>query len=140
MYYNNTIPGIGRYLLNPKYQSLTHKNVHIDILGSILFNGKEVKIAIEHQGPQHKSLDAYIRMNKPRDLKNNIIKSDADYEADWNNLVTRDKAKVKLFKELNKAGYYLIVVDHTIAKKDRAAFIWKSFLEQFFKQTKLTEF
>ena len=44
--------------------------------------------------------------------------------------ITRDRAKVELFNDLNKNSYYLIVVDYSIPIKDRADFILTEFLRQ----------
>lgn len=82
----------------------------------------------------------FIDINRRQDKKKGILKSDAQYEKEWHALVDRDEAKVKLFKELRNAGYYLITVDWTIPNRNRASYIWDKFQEQFHKQSKLSQF
>jgi len=116
-----------------KYQVISDPRCHVDVYVVIYVAGKEFKIAIEHQGSQHYSLIAYINLARPRDIKRGIYKTDEQYEIEFNNLVARDKAKANLFKDLNKDGYYLIVVPHYRSPSERKAFI----LWEFIRQTKV---
>ena len=113
-----------------KYKVICHPNVHVDIYGVVSVAGKEFKIAIEHQGIQHYSLEAYINMARSRDIKNGIYKTDAEYEIMFDAQVERDRAKVELFEDLNKNGYYLIVVPYWVSPAKRRSFILKEFIEQ----------
>lgn len=122
-----------RQLMMSKYQVISDPRCHVDVYVVIYVAGKEFKIAIEHQGPQHYSLISYISLARPSDIKRGIYKTDEQYEIEFNNLVARDKAKVNLFKDLNKDGYYLIVVPHYRSPSERKAFI----LREFIRQTKV---
>ena len=112
-----------RILLMPEYQVISHPNCHVDIYGVIFVAGKEFKVAVEHQGRQHYSLAYYTSMARMQDIKRGVYKTDLQYEEDFNAQVERDKAKVKLFKNLNEDGYFLIVVPHYISPNERKAFI-----------------
>jgi len=114
----------------PKYQVLSHPNVHVDVYGVISVAGKEFKIAIEHQGIQHYSLKAYINLARFQDIKRGIYKTDAEYEIMYNAQIKRDQAKVSLFEDLNKDGYYLIVVPYWVPPAERVSFILQKFIEQ----------
>jgi hypothetical protein len=120
-----------RILLMNKYQVISHANVHVDIYGVISVAGKEFKIAIEHQGPQHYSFKAFFALSKNRDLKAGIYRTNEEYRDLYDALIERDRAKVELFKDLKKDGYYLIVVPHWISPAKRKSFI----LQEFIKQT-----
>jgi hypothetical protein len=116
-----------------KYQVISHPNCHVDVYGVISVAGKEFKIAIEHQGAQHYSFAAYLNLVKSLDLKRGIYKTDEQYLEDFSALVERDRVKVELFRNLNKDGYYLIVVPYDISPKERKEFI----LSEFVRQTKM---
>ena len=73
-----------RILLMPKYRIISHDSVHIDVFGVISINGREIKIAIEHQGPQYTSFESFLAMKRPQDEKRGIYKSDAEYRDEWN--------------------------------------------------------
>jgi rubrerythrin len=120
-----------RNLLMGEYQVLSHGNIHVDAYGVISVNGKEFKIAIEHNGIQHYSLEAYTNLVRGRDIKRGIYKTDKEYEIMFNAQIARDRAKVKLFKDLNEKGYSLIVVPYKISPAKRKGFI----LQEFIKQT-----
>jgi len=120
-----------RTLLMPKYQAISNPRCHVDIYGVIYVAGKEFKIAIEYQGAQHYSLIAYTNLARSQDIKRNIYKTDAEYEIEYNAQLERDKTKVKMFEDLNKDGYYLIVVPYKISPAKRKSFI----LQEFIKQT-----
>jgi len=122
-----------RILLMSKYQVLSHPNVHVDVYGVISVAGKEFKIAIEHQGPQHYSFEAFLRMKVSQDEKRGIYKTDGEYKEMYDALRERDRVKVQLFEDLNKDGYYLIVVPHYKSLSERKDFI----LREFIKQTKV---
>jgi hypothetical protein len=122
-----------RILLMPEYQIISHPNCHVDVYGVISVAGKEFKIAIEHQGRQHYSLSTYTTLGKNQDLARGIYKTDLQYEEEFNDLVARDAAKVKLFKSLNKDGYFLIVVPYWKSPSEREAFI----LQEFIRQTRV---
>lgn len=113
-----------------KYQEISHPNCHVDVYGVIFVAGKEFKIAIEHQGPQHYSLTAYINIARAQDIKRGIYKTYQQYEEDFNAQVERDKAKVELFEDLNKDGYYLIVVPYWKSPSERKDFILQEFITQ----------
>ena len=113
-----------------KYQVISHGNVHVDIYGVISVAGKEFKIAIEHQGPQHYSFKAFLALSKNRDLKAGIDRTNEEYRDLYDALIERDRAKVELFEDLNKDGYYLIVVPHWISPAERKSFILQKFIEQ----------
>jgi len=117
-------------LLQDNYESIRHPNVHVDMFAVVNINGQEIKIAVEHQGPQHYSFTAYLLIVKTRDEASGIYKSDAEYRIAWERMLERDRAKVELFKELNREGYYLIVVDHVISVSRRAAYILQEFMSQ----------
>jgi len=117
-------------LLQDKYESIRHPNVHVDMFAVVNINGQEIKIAVEHQGPQHSSFTAYLLIAKPRDEANGIYKSDAEYRIAWERMLERDRAKVELFEELNRDGYYLIVVEDSIHVSGRAAYILQEFMRQ----------
>jgi hypothetical protein len=119
-----------RILLMDKYQVISHPNCHVDVYGVIFVAGKEFKIAIEHQGPQHYSLTAYINMARAQDIKRGIYKTNQQYEEDFNAQVERDKTKVELFEDLNKDGYYLIVVPYWVSPSERKDFILQEFITQ----------
>lgn len=122
-----------RILLMDEYQVISHPNCHVDVYGVIFVAGKEFKIAIEHQGAQHYSFTAYLNLAKSQDLKKGIHKIDEQYLEDFSAQVERDRAKIKLFKNLNKDGYYLIIVPHYKSPSERKAFI----LEEFKRQTRV---
>ena len=119
-----------RILLMPEYQVISHPNCHVDVYGVIYVAGKEFKIAIEHQGSQHYSLTAYINLARSQDIKQGIYKTNEQYEIEFNNQVARDKAKVDLFEDLNKDGYFLIVVPYWRPPSERSAFILAEFIRQ----------
>ena len=77
----------------PKYQVIS-----VDVYGVISVAGKEFKIAIEHQGPQYYSLQAYINLARSQDIKRDIYKTDEEYEIMYNAQIKRDRAKVSLLK------------------------------------------
>ena len=120
-------------LLRNEYESLRHPNVHVDMFGVFNIKGQEIKIAIEHQGEQHYSFEAYLALNKPRDQRAGIYKTDAQYRERYDHLQETDRAKVELFKELNKDGYYLIVVKYNLRTSQRADYI----LQELIRQTSL---
>lgn len=119
-----------RILLMNKYQVISHPNVHVDIYGVISVGDKEFKIAIEHQGPQHYSFESYLEIIKSKDIASGIYKTDEKYKEMYDALIERDKAKVQLFKDLKKQGYYLIVVPYKISPAKRESFILEKFIEQ----------
>jgi len=84
-----------------KYQVLSHANVHVDIYGVIYVAGKEFKIAIEHQGPQHYSFEAFLKLVKNRDIKVGIDRTNEEYKEMYDALRERDRVKVELFEDLN---------------------------------------
>ena len=122
-----------RILLMDEYQVISHPNCHVDVYGVISVAGKEFKIAIEHQGPQHYSFAAYLNLAKAQDLKRGTYKTDEQYLEDFSAQVERDRAKIELFKNLNKDGYYLIIVPYYKSPSERKAFI----LQEFIRQTKV---
>ena len=113
-----------------KYQVLSHPNVHVDVYGVISVADKEFKIAIEHQGAQHYSLEAYINLARGQDIKHGIYKTDGEYKVMYDAQIERDRTKVELFKDLNKDGYYLIVVPYSVSPAKRKSFILKEFIKQ----------
>jgi len=119
-----------RTLLMIKYQILSNPNVHVDAFGVIKIHGKEFKVAIEHQGSQHYSFAAFLQLVQRRDIKIGVFKSVSDYKKMFDGQIARDRAKVQLFKDLNKNGYFLIVVPYTVPLSDRQDFILKEFIRQ----------
>ena len=113
-----------------KYQAISDPRCHVDAYGYVSVAGKEFKIAIESQGPQHYSFAAYLKLAKSQDLKKGIYKTDEQYIEDFSAQVERDRVKVELFKYLNKDGYYLIVVPHWKSPSERKAFIFQEFIRQ----------
>ena len=69
-------------------------------------------------------------MARSKDIKKDIYKTDAQYEIMYDAQVARDKAKVQLFKDLKKKGYYLIVVPYSKPPSERESFILQEFIEQ----------
>ena len=119
-----------RILLMGKYQVISHPNVHVDAYGVIYVAGKEFKIAIEHQGAQHYSFEVYLNLRINQDTKEGIYKTVEFYKKEFDKQVARDQAKVELFKDLNKDGYFLIVVPYWKSPSERAAFILQEFIRQ----------
>ena len=115
---------------------LSHPNVHVDVYGVIYVDGKdgedgkEFKIAIEHQGPQHYSLEVYTDMAREQDIRVGKYKTDAENKKMYDAQIKRDQAKVSLFEDLNKDGYYLIVVPYWVPPSERGSFILRDFRKQ----------
>ncbi|NVM19954.1 MAG: hypothetical protein HWN80_19800 [Candidatus Lokiarchaeota archaeon] len=120
-----------RILFMDKYQAISDPRVHVDCFGVIYINGKEFKIAIEHQGPQHYSFSAFLDLVQSKDVARGIYKTAEEYKSMFDAQIERDLAKVELFKDLNKDGYYLIVVPYFISPNKRSPFI----LDEFVRQT-----
>ena len=116
-----------------KYQVISDPRCHVDAYGFVSVAGKEFKIAIESQGPQHYSFAAYLNLAKAQDLKRGVYKTDEQYLEDFMAQVERDRVKVELFKDLNKDGYFLIIVPYWKSPSERKAFI----LREFIRQTKV---
>ena len=119
-----------RTLLMPEHQIISDPRVHVDVYGVVSVAGKEFKLAVEHQGRQHYSLEAYTTLRRNQDLSQGIYKTNEQYEIDFNDQVKKDAAKVELFKGLNKDGYILIVVPYNIHPAKRTSYILKEFLRQ----------
>jgi len=119
-----------RILLMDKYRAISDPRVHVDCFGMINVHGKEFKIAIEHQGIQHYSFSAILDLVQSKDIARGIYKPIEEYKEMFDAQIERDRAKVELFKDLNKDGYYLIVVPYKIPFDQRSAFILKEFIRQ----------
>ncbi len=117
-------------LLRANYESIRYPNVHLDMFCVVIINSQEFRIGVEHQGPQHYSFEDFLRLVRVRDEERGIYKTDAEYKFDWEQQLERDKAKVELFKELKKDGYYLIHVPYSISVPKRAEFILQEFIRQ----------
>ncbi|KKK59015.1 hypothetical protein LCGC14_3038630, partial [marine sediment metagenome] len=126
-----------RILLTDKYSIISHSNVHIDISGTIRIEGYDrvIYIRVEHQGAQHTNFNNFLALSRFKEGIDDIN----EFRDNWLAMLDRDEAKVDLFKELNKYGYFLIVVDHTIDQTDRPSYIWNEFMRQFLAQTDLSE-
>ena len=122
-----------RVLLMDKYQVISDPRCHVDAYGFVSVAGKEFKIAIESQGPQHYSFVAYLDLAKAQDLKRGVYKTDEQCLEDFKAQVERDRVKVELFKDLNKDGYFLIIVPYWKPPSERRDFI----LREFIRQTKI---
>ncbi|MCK4238579.1 MAG: hypothetical protein KAX33_05605 [Candidatus Lokiarchaeota archaeon] len=103
--------------------NLKHHNVHVDIYGVLQIGNKMFFLAGESNGEQHEdSEDGWESFQK-------ISRFKGTYK-DWQELIKRDKLKVKMFKKFNTLGYYLIVVPHNIKRKDRYHYIIGEFESQ----------
>ena len=78
----------------------------------------------------HYSFEDFLRLVRTRDEERGIYKTDVEYRFDWEQQLERDRAKVELFKELNKDGYYLIHVPYTISVSKRTEYILQEFIRQ----------
>ena len=102
---------------------LSHYNVHIDSFGVVKIDGREIKLAIEYHGKQHEDTiygwRAYLE----------ITHGKGTY-ADWRRMIKRDQEKVNLFKSKNKEEYFLIVVPHSVKKRQMFGYILRQFESQ----------
>jgi len=71
-----------------------------------------------------------LNKNRYTNEKRGIYKEDDYYRKQWNDLLKRDKAKVELFRELNKENYYLIVVNYSINISRRGRYMIQEFIRQ----------
>ena len=92
-------------------------------------NGKEFKIAIQHHGPQHYSFDAFLLIVRNRDIERGIYYTMEKYKEMYDEQLERDRVKELLFEDLNKDGYYLIIVPYYIHLNERKDFILQKFID-----------
>lgn len=104
-------------------EKLEHHNTHIDSFCSLKFKNREIKLAVEYNGLQH-------RNNKKGWKAFKFLTHNNGELNEWKELIARDQAKVNLFKKFNALDYFLIVVSRKIRRNDRMGYIIKEFKDQ----------